>query len=330
MQERTEQLLQVGISRNDRMLPLLNGDVSIDGYELDFVEAEPSEIFWRALQEGELDITEMSLAAYAILTARGESQFVGLPVFTSRMFRHGAIFVSRQSGITSAEQLEGRRIGVPEYQMTAAVWMRGILQSDYGVASDTVQWFTGGVNKPGRLERVELRTPPQYRIENIGRHGTLDAMLRAGEIDAIMSPQIPDSFNSGDGQVKRLFVEHRAEEAAYFGRTSIFPIMHLLVIRKERYERDLDLALKLLNAFVEAELQSCKRLYDGNALYVMLTWLISEIEATMEVMGTDFWPYGIKKNRHVLYAFVPHLRDQGLTEEQLDIDALFAREVLAT
>ena len=180
------------------------------------------------------------------------------------------------------------------------------------------------------MERVELRTPPQYRIENIDRHGTLDAMLRTGEIDAIMSPQIPDSFNSGDGQVKRLFAEHRAEEAAYFVRTSIFPIMHLLVIRKEQHERDLDLALKLLNAFEEAKLQSFKRLYDGDALYVRLTWLISEIEATMEVMGTDFWPYGVEKNRHVPCAFVAHLRSQGLTEEQLDKDALFARQVLAT
>ena len=328
MQQNAENFLQVGISRNDRMLPLFNGEVSVHGYDLEFVQAEPSEIFWRALQDGEFDVTEMSLAAHAILTSRGESQFVGLPVFTSRMFRHGAMFVSRDSGITTPEQLKGRRVGVPEYQMTAAVWMRGILHDDYGVSSHSVHWLTGGVNKPGRLERLELRTPPQYKIENIGPHRTLDAMLCAGEIDALMSPQIPDSFKRDDQRVRRLFVEYRAEEAAYFGRTGTFPIMHLLAIRRDRYEKNPVLALKLLNAFEHAKSQSFAQLYDGDALYVMLPWLINEIEATMKIMGSDFWPYGIEKNRHVLNAFTQHLQDQGLIECQLDIEHLFAREVL--
>ena len=311
------------------MLALFHGDVSVPGYDLEFVQAEPSEIFWRALQEGEFDVTEMSLAAHAILTSRGESQFVGLPVFTSRMFRHGAIFVPRDSGITTPQQLEGCRVGVPEYQMTAAVWMRGILHNDYGVPSQSVHWLTGGVNKPGRLERLDMRTPPQYKIENIGPNRTLDAMLCAGEIDAIMSPQIPDSFKSSDQHVRRLFSDYRAEEAAYFARTGIFPIMHLLVIRKERYAKDPALAVKLFDAFEHAKSQSFARLYDGDALYVMLPWLINEIEATMKTMGSNFWPYGIERNRRVLEAFTQHLRDQGLIEGKLDIEHLFAQEVLA-
>jgi len=330
MQQVTGKRLQVGISRNDRMLPLFNGEMSIDGYDLEFVQAEPNEIFGRALRNGEFDVTEMSLAAHAILTSRGESQFVGLPVFTSRMFRHGAIFVSRESGITTPEQLEGRRIGVPEYQMTAAVWLRGILHDDYGVPPHSVQWLTGGVNKSGRIERLELRTPSQYKIESIGPDRTLDAMLRAGEIDAIMAPQIPNSFKEDGQRVQRLFVDYRAAEVAYFGRTGIFPIMHLLVIRRESYERDPELALKLFNAFECAKSTTFERLYDADALYVMLPWLINEIEATVKVLGPDFWPYGVEKNRHVLDAFTRQLRGQGLIEGKLDIENLFAREVLAT
>ncbi len=327
MQTDVGTVLQVGIARNDRMLPIFNGDVSVEGYGLEFAEAEPNEIFWRALKLGEFDITEMSLAAHAILTSRGESSFVGVPIFTSRMFRHGSIFVSRDSGILSPQELAGRRIGVPEYQMTAAVWMRGILQDDYGVMPASVRWFTGGVNKPGRLERLALRTPPDYSIENIGRQRTLDAMLCAGEIDAIISPQIPDSFIHGDGGTRRLFVDPRAEEVRYFERTQIFPIMHMLAIRKERYERDPSLATKLFDAFQLAKQLSFKRLYDGDALYIMLPWLVSEIEATLAAMGSDFWPYGIEPNRLVLEAFVRHLQNQGLVDGALAIEDLFAPNV---
>ncbi len=319
--------LQVGIARNDRMLPLLVGDVPVDGYDLDFVEAEPSEIFWRALKDGEFDVTEMSLAAHAILTSRGKSDFVGLPVFTSRMFRHGSIFVSSHSAITSPEQLAGRRIGVPEYQMTAAVWMRGILHDEYGVASHSVHWLTGGVNKPGRLERLELQVPPQYRIENIGPHRTLDAMLRSGEIDAIMSPQIPDGFHRGDGRIRRLFEDPRAEEIAYFSKTGVFPIMHLLVVRKECHEKEPELSPKLVQAFEQARKQSFGRLYDGDALHVMLPWLISEIEATKTIMGSNFWPFGIEENRHVINAFIRHLQNQGLVDGPLEVEELFARDL---
>ncbi len=321
-------VLKVGMARNDRMLPVLNGDVSVEGYSLEFVQEEPNKIFWRALKEGDFDITEMSLAAHAILTSRGESSFVGVPVFTSRMFRHGSIFVSRESGISSPQQLAGGKVGVPEYQMTAAVWMRGILQDDYGVMPASVRWFTGGVNKPGRLERLDLRTPPEYRIENIGDQRTLDAMLCNGEIDAIISPQIPDSFIHGDGGTKRLFEDPRVEEIKYFQRTRIFPIMHTLAIRKERYEQDPSLAAKLLNAFQLAKQQSFNRLYNGDALYVMLPWLVSEIEATMTTMGSNFWPFGVDPNRHVLEAFVRHLQNQDLIDGALGIEDLFVPDGL--
>ncbi len=330
MEPKADTTLQIGIARNDRMLPLLLGDVTVDGYRLAFSQAQPSEIFWRALQEGAFDVTEMSLAAHCILMSRGENPFVGIPVFTSRMFRHGSVFISDRSGISSPAELAGRRIGVPEYQMTAAVWMRGILQDDYGVTADSVDWLTGGVNRPGRLERLELRTPPQYRIENIGPERTLDAVLRSGEIDAIMSPEIPDGFKCKEAGVRRLFVDPRAAEMDYYARTGIFPIMHLLVVRRDCYERHPDIAQKLLAAFREAQAQSIDRLYDGDALYVILPWLIAEIEATRALMGAEFWPYGVAENRHVLEAFLRHLQDQGLIDRPLDIASLFAPDLASS
>ena len=322
--------LHIGIARNDRMLPLLTGDLKLEAHDLRFAEAAPSDIFWRALHGGEFDVTEMSLAAHAILTARGENPFVGLPVFTSRMFRHGSVFVRADAGIAVPGDLAGKRVGVPEYQMTAAVWMRGILQDRYGVAPRSVRWFTGGVNRPGRKERVALRLPEAYSITTIAPDVTLDRMLSAGEIDAIIAPQIPEAFKRGDGAVRRLFESPRREEEAYFAETGIFPIMHLLVVRRSRYEQDPGLARKLYDLFEQAKRRSLDRLYDADAVAVMLPWLVDEIEATRKLMGEDYWPYGIGANRHVLDAFVRHLREQNLIEAPLPIEALFANELTGT
>jgi 4,5-dihydroxyphthalate decarboxylase len=324
MQSAKSQTLKFGISRNDRMLPLLLGDVTVDGYDLEFIEDAPTGIFWSALYEGKFDVTEMSLAAHCILSSRRQTPFVGIPVFTSRMFRHGSIFVSERSGITTPQQLAGRRIGVPEYQMTAAVWMRGILQDDFGVMPQTVRWVTGGVNRPGRRERLELRLPPGNSVHAIEPDTTLDAMLRAGEIDAIMAPQIPESFKSGDGQVRRLFEDPRVAEQDYFARTGIFPPMHILALRRSVYENDPTLAVKLQEAFAQAKVRSFDRLYDGDAVYVMLPWLIREIEETVKFLGPDYWPYGIEANRQALDTFIGHLTDQHLLAAPISIEDIFA------
>lgn len=321
------QSLKVGIATNDRMLRLLLRDARAAGLALSFERAEPSQIFWRALKLGEFDITEMSLAAHAILTSRGENPFIGLPVFTSRMFRHGSLFVSEASGITSPVQLQDRRVGVPEYQMTAAVWMRGILHDQYGVAPDSISWLTGGVNKPGREERIELRVPPQYQIENIGPEDTLDALLLDGAIDAIMSPEIPNGFKRTNGRVRRLFADTRATEEAYFRATSIFPIMHLLVLRREIYEANPQTIVSLYQAFQDAKEHALDQLYNGDALYVMLPWLVDEMERTFELMGRDFWPYGVSRNDRVLRTFIGYLHRQGMLEQPVEVAELFASKL---
>ena len=322
--------VSIGVSLNDRVLPLVTGEVAVDGYELSFQHDTPSRLFWRAINEGAFDVAEMSLAAHCILTARGETPFVGLPVFTSRMFRHGSIFVSDSSKITKPEQLAGKRIGIPEYQMTAAVWMRSILSSQYGVTPHSVHWYTGGVNQPGRAERLELPDLPGVRVTAIGQQATLDGMLIDGEIDAIIAPQIPDSFTAGCNGIRRLFRHPRVVEEAYFKATGIFPIMHLMVVRRSTGEADPDLPLAVYDAFCRAKVCTLSRLADADAASVMLPWVVDEVEAARQLMGADYWPYGVSANRLVLDAFVTELRWQSLIDAPLSLADLFDGRLLDT
>ena len=316
--------LSAGMSVSDRMLPLLTGQVTMPEIKLNFEFDTPNALFWRALHDGAFDLTEMSLAAHAILTSRDANPFVGLPVFTSRMFRHGSIFVSATSDISHPEHLAGRRIGVPEYQMTAAVWMRGILQDHHDVTPTNIHWFTGGVNQPGRKERIALHRPANLRVEPISERATLNGMLLAGEIDAIIAPQIPQAFHQGDARIKRLFGNGREIEEAYFAETKIFPIMHLAVVRRELVAAEPELADTLFQLFDAARRHAMATLCDTDAPSVMMPWQADEIARTQALMGDDYWAYGIDANRHVLETFVRYLGEQELLARPIEVDELFA------
>ena len=224
--------LTVGISTNDRMLPLLLGDVPTPALDLTFDRSSPIGIFRRALQDGAFDVTEMSFAAYCILMSRGERPFVGIPVFVSRMFRHGCVFVREGSSIEAPEQLAGARIGIPEYQMTAVVWMRGILDEYHDVDPKAVQWIRGGVNQPGaRGEKMPLRLPKRYSVTDLPEDQSLNSVLLAGDIDALITTRMPEGMESGG--LRYLFPDVKAAERAYYDASGIFPIMHLLAVRRE-------------------------------------------------------------------------------------------------
>ena len=317
--------LNIAMAVSDRMLPLFTGEVSSPDITLEFDTGTPSELFWRALHEDTFDITEMSLAAHAILTSRDDNPFVGLPVFASRMFRHGSIFVSNASGIERPEDLAERKIGIPEYQMTAAVWMRGILHERHSVAPTDIQWVTGGVNKVGRRERIELRLPAGVHVEPAPGQATLNDLLLAGEIDAIMAPQMPNAFRQGDPRVRRLFNNYRQAEEVYFEETRIFPIMHLAVVRRELAEAEPQLMNMLFRLFDHARQQAMASLTDADAPSVMLPWQVDEAERTRALMGDDYWPYGIDENAHVLETFVRYLGAQGLLARPIEVAELFAR-----
>ena len=319
--------LTIGISTNDRMLPLLLGDVPTPGLDLTFDRASPTGIFKRALDEGAFDVTEMSFAAYCILLSRGETPFVGLPVFVSRMFRHGCVFVRDGGLIEAPEDLRNTRIGIPEYQMTAVVWMRGILDEFHGVDPRAVQWVRGGVNTPGgRREKMPLRLPGTYMVSDIEDSSLNDALL-TGEIDALITTRLPEGLGKG---VRPLFSDVKAAERAYYDASGIFPIMHLLVLRREVYERDPALAQAVYDVFVAAKHHSLERLYDIDALAVMVPWLVPEMAESFAVLGRDPWPYGCAANHDDFDVFLRYLRQQELLEAPLEREALFARELLDT
>jgi 4,5-dihydroxyphthalate decarboxylase len=254
--------------------------------------------------------------------------FVAIPVFPSRYFRHSCIYINRNSGIREPKDLIGKRVGNPEYQLTAGVWIRGILGDDYKVPVSSVTYFRGGEEEPGRTEKLAITLPPEIKLASIPSDKILSHMLRDGEIDAIYSPRTPSSFAQNPEKVCRLFEDYMSVEKEYYKRTKIFPIMHTVVIRREVYEKHPWVAQSLYKAFVLAQRETYQDLYETAALKTMLPWLIRHAEDTRELMGADFWPYGLEANVHVLNTFLRYSFEQGLAKRQLTAQDLFVPESL--
>jgi 4,5-dihydroxyphthalate decarboxylase len=312
----------------DRTSALADGRVQPDGIDLNCLTLPVEETFFRMLRHREFDAAEMSLSSYTLSLFQPDPPFVAIPVFPSRVFRHSCIYVHAASGIEEPADLAGRRVGIPEYQMTAAVWIRGILADEHGVPVTSVAYVTGGQEEPGRPEKLELHLPPGIRVERIGRQETLSSMLARGDIDALYTARIPSTFGSGAGTVKRLFADFAATEREYFRRTRIFPIMHTVVIRREVYERNRWIAQSLHKAFCAAQQHTYADLAETAALKSMLPWLTAHVEDTRREMGNDFWPYGIEANRHTLSTFLRYSYEQGLAKRLLQPEQLFAPETL--
>lgn len=312
----------------DRTRALQEGKVQVEGVELTYLPLHVEETFWRMLRYGEFDIAECSMSSYLMSRDRGYPKLVAIPVFPSRFFRHSFIFVNTESGIVTPEDLIGKRMGVPEYQITAAVWIRGILQHDYGVSPEKMNWFTGGVENAGREEKLRPDLSSDINIRWIGPDRTLSQMLEAGEIDALMCAHIPSPFVRRSAQVKRLFGNFREVEKDFYRRTKIFPIMHAIVLREEVYEKHPWVAQSLCKAFAEAKKICEESLYKYSALKYMLPWSYADVEEEMELFGDELWPYGLEPNRHVLETLVQYSYEQGLIKNKLDIKSLFAPNTL--
>jgi 4,5-dihydroxyphthalate decarboxylase len=312
----------------DRTRALLDGRVRPDGIDLNYLNLPVEETFFRMLRHGEFDVAEMSLSSYVVSLFKPEPLVIAIPVFPSRVFRHSSIYVNAGSGITTPYHLVGKKVGTPEYQMTAGVWIRGILADDYGVAVDSVTYYTGGEEEPGRPEKLKLDLPPAIRVERIAPDQTLSSMLARGDIDALYTARMPSAFRSGNGTVRRLFEDFVPVEREYFRRTGIFPIMHTLVIRREVYERHRWVAQSLYKAFCAAQREVYADLSETAALKAMLPWLIAHVEETRREMGDDFWPYGFDRNRHALATFLRYSYEQGLSKQLLEPERLFAPETL--
>ncbi len=320
--------MSFGCWNYDRTRALMDGRVQPDGIDLNYLDMPVEETFFRMLRNKEFDVAEMSLSSYTVSLFSEARPFIAIPVFPSRFFRHSCIYVNAASGIKTPKDLIGRRIGNPEYQMTAPAWIRGILQDEFAVPIDSVTYVTGGEEEPGRSEKLKLDLPPNIKVERIGPTQTLSAMLASGEIDALYTARMPSSYANGGGKVKRLFENYVDIEKAYFRKTKIFPIMHTVVIRREVYEQNRWVAQALYKAFGAAQAETYKDLNETAALKAMLPWLNAHVEEARAEMGDDYWPYGLEKNHAALDTFLRYSFEQGLSKRKLNPVDLFAPETL--
>jgi 4,5-dihydroxyphthalate decarboxylase len=313
--------LSIAVGDYDRVRPLVEGAVRIDGVDPVFLLLEPEEVFFRAFRHQEFDVCELSLSSFTLRTARGDNPYVGVPVFTSRAFRHTAITV-RKDRIRNPLDLAGKRIGVPEWQLTACVWARALI-ADYGVDLRDITWVRGGIEEAGRVEKIDLKLPEGIRLEDAPGDRSLSQMLEDGDIDGIVAPRVPSCQVRGAPHIGWLFDDARAEAEAWYRSSGIFPIMHLLGVRKTLVAQHPWLPATLLKAFTRAKDIAVARLADTAAAKVTLPFVEDQVLAARKLMGEDYWPYGLAPNRRVIEAFLGHHRRQGLSSGSLNPEDLF-------
>jgi 4,5-dihydroxyphthalate decarboxylase len=314
----------------DRTRALADGTVRPEGIDLTYLNLPVEETFFRMMRGQEFDASEMSLSSYSASLHSENPKFIAIPVFPSRFFRHSCIFVNTKSGIRKPEDLKGKRVGVPEYQMTAPVWIRGILSDDHGVKVTDYEHHWGGEEEPGRIDKLKIDVPASIRIHGIGDKKTLSEMIASGELDAMVTARAPSTFHSQPEKVQRLFPDYVPVEKDYFRRTKIFPIMHTVVIRRDVYEKYPWVAQALYKALVASKAKAMQMYDQTAAMAAMLPWLVAHVEEARRELGEDWWPYGLDANRHVLDTFLRYHHEQGLSKRRLKPEDLFAKETLET
>ena len=314
--------LSVAIGEYDRTRALIDGSVAIDGVDPVYMPLVPEEIFFRAFRAAEFDICELSLSSYAIKTAQGDCPYIAVPAFVSRAFRHNAVYV-RTDRIKKPADLKGKKIGVPEYQLTANVWARALLDDDYGVKPADIYWIRGGIAQPGRPEKLTVKLPAGVRLDNAPEGATISALLEAGEIDGFIAPRPPSLIEKRHPHIGWLFPDPVAAAKDYFKRTGLFPIMHVLGIRRALAEQHPWLPGAVLKAFEQAKRLSVEELADTTVAKVTLPFVEEMLRDARAFMGEDFWSYGVAPNRKVLDYFLGQHHAQGLSSRRLSVDELF-------
>ena len=320
--------LSMSVGNYDRTQALFDGRVQVEGCDITAVPLEPEEAFHRAFRYGEFDITEISMSSHMMTTARGDNQYVAVPAFLSRVFRQSGIYVRTDRGIDRPQDLKGKRIGVPEYQITANVWIRGILEEEFGVKPSDIHWRRGGIEEAGRGERAPISLPDSVDLQQISDDKTLSGMLEAGELDGYIGARAPSCFLRGAPHVGRLFKDYIQEEKDFYRRTRIFPIMHMVGIRRTLAEQHPWLAVSVYKAFLEAKALAVHELNEICHLAVSLPWMVHHHNEAKALMGEDYWPYGLGANRHVIEKFADYHYGQGLSVRRVAAEELFARSSL--
>lgn len=314
--------LSVAMGDYDRTRALLDSRVQIDGVDPVYMTLYPEEMFFRAMRSQEFDICELSFSSYTVKTANGDCPYIAVPVFLSRAFRHTSIYV-RKDRIHQPVDLKGKRIGVPEYQLSANVWARAILQDDYGVHPEDVTWVRGGIETPGRPEKIALKLPPGVKLESAPADTTISDMLDRGEIDSFMAPRPPSAHVLANPNVGWLFEDPTATAKDYYKRTQVFPIMHVVGVRKTLAEQHPWLPGAVFKAFSQSKAAALEALSDTSATKVTLPFVEEQLKAARETMGEDYWSYGVAPNRQTLETFLRHHHAQGLSSRRLAVEEIF-------
>lgn len=311
----------------DRVRPLIDGRVGVEGCDVNYLVMPVEECFHRAFFNGEFEVAEIGLSPFLIAVSRAMAPYVAIPAFLSRTFRHSAIYVRSDRGINSPQDLRGRNIGVPEYQQSAALWVRGFLKDDFGIDAEQIQWVQGGLEQHGRKDKFPLNLPPGFPLTSSSQH-SLSTLLAQGELDAVISARAPSCLGQPGVPVRRLFTDYRAVEQDYFRRTGLFPLMHAVGLRNDMAARHPWLAASLYKAFSAAKKIADQDLQEVTALKIGLPWVTAELESTQAVMGTDFWPYGVSENRVALEAMTRYSFEQGLAVRKVSVEEIFDSHTL--
>jgi 4,5-dihydroxyphthalate decarboxylase len=314
--------LSAALGNYDRVRPLMDGAVQIDGVDPVFMNLPPEEIFFRAFRTVDFDICELSLSSFAVKTAERNCPYVGIPAFVSRAFRHNSIYV-RKDRIKTPADLKGKRIGLPEYQLTACVWARIILEDDHGINPSEVIWVRGGIEDPGRPEKITIKLPSGVSMVNAPEATTISELLERGDVDAFIAPRVPSLAGKKNPNIGWLFADPVAAGQDYYRRTGIFPIMHVTGIRRELVEKHPWLPAAVFKALEQSKAKCLEDLEDTAAAKVTLPFVEEQLRAARELMGEDFWSYGLAPNRKVLETFLRHHHAQGLSSRLVSPEELF-------
>jgi 4,5-dihydroxyphthalate decarboxylase len=322
--------LTLAVCDYEHVRDLTTGVIRADGITLTpLVFPSIEEITFRFTRTLDWDVSELSFGKYTALTAQGSAAMVAIPVFPSRVHRHSAIYVRRDRGIRNPKNLEGRIVGIPEWAQTAGIYVRGFLAEHYGVDLAAIDWVQAGVDEPGRNEKVELKLPSGIRYRS-RPDASLSAMLANGEIDAAITARAPIAFAQSGGAIVRLFHDYRVEEERLFKKTRVFPIMHLMTIRRTVFEQYPWVAMNLFKAFEEAKRRSFERLRDFTLARAPLPWIAAIADDIAASCGPDPYPYGVEASRPTIEAFCRYAHEQGVTQRRMTPEDLFPPEVRAT
>ena len=317
--------LSLSVCHYDRTAALFDGRAPIEGCDVIAVPNSPEESFHRAFKFQEFDVTEISMSSYLLSVARNDSHYVAIPAFVSRLFRHSGIYIRTDRGIKGPADLKGKTIGLPEYQMTANVWVRGMLEEEYGVKPTDIKWRRGGLEEPGREERAKIALPKDIDLQPVPEHRTISDMLEKGEIDGLLSARAPSCYLRGAPNVERLWPDYPAVEAAYYKKTKLFPIMHGIGIRRSLVEKYPWLAVNVYKAFVKAKALCMEELAEIGHLHATLPWPVHAYDQARKVMGEDYWTYGAHENKLPLETLARYSFQQGLSVRQVPFEEMFAK-----